>query len=70
VEGNSSASGTHSGYVGSIGVFLSGISGGTLTLYVNSVLIEQINTTGDNLYSFASTTIGSSDSVQIDYDGL
>jgi hypothetical protein len=68
VEGNSSATGTHSGYVGTIGVFLSGISGGTLTLYVNSVFIEQINTTFDNLYSFASTTIGSSDSVQIDYN--
>jgi hypothetical protein len=68
VEGGSSASGTHSGYVGTIGVFLSGISGGTLTLYVNSVFIEQINTTVSNLYSFASTTIGSSDSVQIDYN--
>jgi hypothetical protein len=70
VEGNSSASGTHSGYVGDIGINLSGISGGQLTLYVNSVFVDQIYTSTDGLYSFIGATIGSSDSVQIDYDGL
>jgi hypothetical protein len=70
VEGGSSASGTHSGYVGDIGINLSGIAGGDLTLYVNSVFIQQVFTSTDGLYSFIGVTIGSSDSVQIDYNGF
>jgi hypothetical protein len=70
VEGGSSASGTHSGYVGNIGITLSGISGGDLTLYVNSSFIQQVFTSTDGLYSFTGVTIGSSDSVQIDYNGF
>jgi hypothetical protein len=70
VEGGSSASGTHSGYVGDIGINLSGIAGGDLTLYVNSAFIQQVFTSTDGLYSFVGVTIGSSDSVQIDYNGL
>jgi hypothetical protein len=70
VEGNSSASGTHSGYVGNIGITLSGISGGDLTLYVNSSFIQQVFTSTDGLYSFTAVTIGSSDSVEINYNGL
>ena len=70
VEGGSSASGTHSGYVGNIGITLSGISGGQLTLYINSIFTDQVFTSTDGLYSFIGVTIGSSDSVQIDYDGF
>jgi hypothetical protein len=70
VEGGSSASGTHSGYVGDIGINLSGIAGGDLTLYVNSSFIQQVFTSTDGLYSFIGVTIGSSDSVQINYNGL
>jgi hypothetical protein len=70
VEGGSSASGTHSGYVGDIGINLSGIAGGDLTLYVNSSFIQQVFTSTDGLYSFIGVTIGSSDSVQIDYNGF
>jgi hypothetical protein len=70
VNGGSSASGTHSGYVGNIGINLSGIAGGDLTLYVNSAFIQQVPTSTDGLYSFIGVTIGSSDSVQIDYNGL
>jgi hypothetical protein len=64
------ATGTHSGYVGNFGVSLSSISGGTLTLYVNSVFTQQINTPSDGLYSFIGVTIGSTDTVQIDYDAI
>jgi hypothetical protein len=64
------ATGTHSGYVGNFGVTLSSISGGTLTLYVNSVFTQQINTPSDGLYSFIGVTIGSTDTVQIDYDAI
>jgi hypothetical protein len=70
VNGGASASGTHSGYVGDIGINLSGIAGGDLTLYVNSSFIQQVFTSTDGLYSFIGVTIGSSDSVEIDYNGL
>jgi hypothetical protein len=70
VEGGSSASGTHSGYVGDIGISLSGISGGQLTLTVNSIFTDQVFTSTDGLYSFIGVNIGSSDSVEIAYDGF
>lgn len=70
VTGGSSASGTHSGYVGNVGINLSGVSGGDLSLYVNSVFVQQIFTTSDGLYSFIGVSIGSSDSVEISYNGF
>ena len=70
VNGGSSASGTHGGFVGNFGVSLSGISGGTLTLYINTVFVQQLFTSTDGMYTFIAVTIGSSDSVQIDYDGF
>ncbi len=68
VASGTSASGTHSGFVGNLGVFLSGVTAGQLTLYINSLYVDAITIPSDGLYSFISVSIGSSDTVLIVYD--
>ena len=66
ITNGNSASGTHSGYVGDIGISVSGASGFYLKLYVNSSPIQSVGVTSDGIYSFIGASILSSDSVQID----
>ncbi len=68
VTSGTSASGTHSGFVGNLGVFLSGVTAGQLTLYINSLYVDAITIPSDGLYSFISVSIGSSDTVLIVYE--
>ena len=59
------ASGTHSGYIGNIGIDVSGATSYNLSLYVNSISISTIAITSDGLYTFTGVTITSSDNVDI-----
>jgi hypothetical protein len=59
------ASGIHSGYTGNFGVSVSGASGKSLSLYVNSLTVETLSISSDGFYNFIGVSIGSSDFVAI-----